>query len=53
MDDMDSSHSEEEFFEGLVKKKGVWSFWGKQRNDKIWNITKRYNASIINMCAVN
>jgi len=22
----------------LVKKKGVWSFWGKQRKDEIWNI---------------
>jgi len=40
MDGMNSSHSKEGFFEGLVKKKGAWSFWGKQRKDELWNIKK-------------
>jgi len=40
MDGMDSSHSKEGFFEGQVKKKGAWSFWGKQRKDELWNIKK-------------
>ena len=31
------------FFEGLVKKKGAWSFWGKQRKDERRNIKTRYN----------
>ena len=50
---MDSSHSKEGFFEGQVKKKGAWSFWGKQRKDEIWNIKTRYNVSIINMYMVS
>ena len=50
---MDSSHSKEGFFEGQVKKKGAWSFWGKQRKDEIWNTKKRNNTSIINIYAVN
>ena len=53
MDSMDSSYSKEGFFEGQVKKKGAWSFWGKQRKDEIWNTKKRNIASIINMYAVN
>jgi len=53
MDGMNSSHSKEGFFEGLVKKKGAWSFWGKQRKDEIWNIKTRYNVSIINMYMVS
>ena len=53
MDGMDSSYSKEGFFEGQVKKKGAWSFCGKQRKDELWNIKKRNIASIINMYAVN
>jgi len=39
-------------FQGHLKKKGLGLF-GEERNDEIWNIKKRNNASIINMYAVN
>ena len=34
MDGMDSSHSKKGFFEGLVKKKGAWSFGGNKERTK-------------------
>jgi len=35
MDGMDSSYSKEGFFEGQVKKKGAWSFWGTKKGQNM------------------